>query len=740
MKLYLPILSFFFFSITVQAYDYLGLSNDEIESLETLEAKFDDLIDREDMHIWMKEMSSRPHHIGSEWNRHNRFYIAELLESWGYDVSLDEFHILFPSPKSIELELIGPNKYTASLTEMPVEGDPSTFDTTGLIQPYNAFSIDGEVEGELVFVNYGIPEDYELLERYGIDVEGKVVIAKYGRSWRGIKPKLAAEKGAIGAIIYSDPEDYGYTVGDVYPEGAWLNETGVQRGSVMDMPLYPGDVLTPGIGAIKDAERLDIDDVETFTKIPVMPISYSDALPLLRSIDNEVAPNEWQGSLPITYHLGPGPAVVRMRLEFNWDMIPIYNVIARLEGSVYPDEWVMRGNHFDAWNFGAADPISGLVAMLAEAKAISELVKSGYSPSRTIVYGAWDAEEEGLIGSTEWVEHNAETLKANLVSYINTDGGSKGFLNIGGSHTLESFFNEIIKDVDDPNLNVSLFDRKAANILVNGSDSDKDRVSRGDDLRINALGSGSDYSPFLQHLGVASAHLNFSGEGDGGSYHTLYDTYNHYTTWRDPDLVYREVLAKVAGRTTLRLSEARILPFKFSNFIDTVNLYLEQIQHFSDNIREQRKNINSLLADDVYRLALDPGKSILPPNQRTLVPYFNFSILNNSLESLSTAIYEYENAYQEKQISNENVVKLNKLLYQSERVMTRDHGLPNRPWYKHHIYAPGFYTGYGVKTLPGIREAIEENDFDLVDHQISIVADIINELTDNLHEAISLFN
>ncbi|OUU78303.1 MAG: folate hydrolase [Gammaproteobacteria bacterium TMED78] len=725
--------------ISLSAQSPLGLNHEETHDLRTLEKEFDSHIDRQDMHVWMREMSSRPHHIGSEWNKHNRYYIASLLESWGYEVSLDEFNILFPSPNIIELELISPLKYTASLTEMPVDGDVSTFNTSELIPPYNAFSIDGDIEGELVFVNYGVPEDYELLERFGIEVKGKIVIAKYGRSWRGIKPKLAAEKGAIGAIIYSDPEDYGYTVGDVYPDGAWLNDTGVQRGSVMDMPLYPGDVLTPGVGAVKGEERLDIDEVQTLTKIPVMPISYSDALPLLSSIGNEVAPNEWQGSLPITYHLGPGPAKVRMRLEFNWDMIPIYNVIARLEGSIYPDEWVMRGNHFDAWNFGAADPISGLVSMLAEAKAISEMVKNGYSPSRTIIYGAWDAEEEGLIGSTEWVEHNAETLKRNLVSYVNTDGGSKGFLNIGGSHTLENFFNDIIKDVNDPSLNVSLFDRKVADLLVNGSDEEKDHIKKGNDLRINALGSGSDYSPFLQHLGVASAHLNFSGEGDGGSYHTLYDTYEHYTSWRDPDLVYREVLAKVAGRSTLRLSESRILPFNFSNFLDTVNLYLREIKLLSESLRLETRNVNSLLDEDIYRLALDPAKSFSPPRKTPNVPFFNFSILDNNLDMLSNAISIYEKAYYEKGIRPENIIYLNKLLYQSERLLTRDHGLPNRPWYKHHIYAPGFYTGYGVKTIPGVREAIEENDFEIVDQQIIIVADIIKDLANNLLDASNLF-
>ena len=402
-----------------------------------LEADFDSRIDAREMEAWLRDLSFEPHHVGSPKGYANAQRLAELFTSWGYATEIAEYEILFPTPKTRELELVSPGSFTASLTEEALDEDPSTSRTQDLLPPYNAFSRDGEVEAELVFVNYGMPADYEVLERHGISVEGKIAIAKYGRSWRGIKPKLAGEKGAIGTLIYSDPLDDGYGQGETYPQGPFKHESAVQRGSVMDMPTYPGDVLTPGIGATPDAVRLDRADAPTITEIPVLPISHKDAMPLLAAMGGDVVPAEWRGGLPITYHMGPGPARVRLKLEFNWTMVTAYNVIARLEGSEFPDEWVIRGNHHDGWNHGAADPISGLVALMAEAKSVGELAQAGNAPARTLIYAAWDAEEPGLIGSTEWVEHHAAELSEHAVAYLNTDGNSRGFINIGGSHTLE---------------------------------------------------------------------------------------------------------------------------------------------------------------------------------------------------------------------------------------------------------------------------------------------------------------
>ncbi|RLA27896.1 MAG: folate hydrolase, partial [Gammaproteobacteria bacterium] len=599
-----------------------------------------------------------------------------------------------------------------------------------LLPPYNAFSVDGEVEGELVFVNYGMPADYEILERYGIDVTGKIAIAKYGRSWRGIKPKLAGERGAIGTIIYSDPGDDGYGAGDVYPKGPFKHESAVQRGSVMDMPTYPGDVLTPGRGATRNAKRLKREDAPTITRIPVLPMSYRDALPLLTAMDGEVVPDDWRGGLPITYHLGPGPARVRLKAEFDWNMVTAYNVIARLEGSEYPDEWVIRGNHHDGWNHGAADPLSGLVATLAEAKAVADLARAGYRPLRTIIYAAWDAEEPGLIGSTEWAEHHAEDLREHAVAYLNTDGSARGFIGIGGSHVLERFFNQIIEEVDDPVFSVTLKERRRAYDMLNGAD-DKAKAEARDraDLRIYPLGSGSDYTPFLQHLGIASANLGFGGEAPGGSYHTLYDTYEHYTTWKDPGLVYGATLAKVTGRATLRLANAPRLPFEFLGLADNVASYVAEIEKLADSMREETARTNQLIADGVYEVALNPNRKFGPPTENAPVPYFNFAPLKNALNRLEAAATAFDASSAANAGTTEEI---NNLLYTSERLLTRDEGLEGRTWYKHHIYAPGFYTGYGVKTIPGVREAIEQREYEKVAPQIEIAAGVLNGMAERI--------
>ena len=689
-----------------------------------LEADFDSRIDAREMEAWLRDLSFEPHHVGSPKGYANAQRLAELFTSWGYATEIAEYEILFPTPKTRELELVSPGSFTASLTEEALDEDPSTSRTQDLLPPYNAFSRDGEVEAELVFVNYGMPADYEVLERHGISVEGKIAIAKYGRSWRGIKPKLAGEKGAIGTLIYSDPLDDGYGQGETYPQGPFKHESAVQRGSVMDMPTYPGDVLTPGIGATPDAVRLDRADAPTITEIPVLPISHKDAMPLLAAMGGDVVPAEWRGGLPITYHIGPGPARVRLKLEFNWTMVTAYNVIARLEGSEFPDEWVIRGNHHDGWNHGAADPISGLVALMAEAKAVGELAQAGNAPARTLIYAAWDAEEPGLIGSTEWVEHHAAELSEHAVAYLNTDGNSRGFINIGGSHTLEKLMGGVTADVIDPQTGVSVDARRRAMLTLEGSNARiKNEAKNRAQLRISPLGSGSDYTPFLQHLGIASINIAFGGEAQDGSYHTLYDTYEHYLKFRDPGLYYGVALAQVAGRATLRIANAQRLPFEFAGLTDNIALYLSEIEALTDALRSGTEDTNSLIDAGTYDLALDPTKNLGAPSSNQPVPYFNFARLHNALTRLDAAATAYEG-----KVDQPASAEVNRLLYSSERLLTRGHGLAGRPWFKHHLYAPGFYTGYGVKTLPGVRESIEQLQFDAVDEQIVIAAQMIEEL------------
>ncbi|MDA0681329.1 MAG: M28 family peptidase [Proteobacteria bacterium] len=708
----------------------VGFNKSSSDNQRALETQMDASINAEEMTEWLRRMSAEPHHVGSLASKEVAEFIAELFESWGYETEIVSYEILLPVPKTREIELVAPTNFVASLREETLAEDPSTAVRETLLQPYNAFSIDGEVEAELVFVNYGMPEDYEILERYGIDVTGKIAIAKYGRSWRGIKPKLAGEKGAIGTIIYSDPADDGYAAGDVYPKGPFKNDSGVQRGSVMDMPTYPGDVLTPGRGATERTRRLKKEDASTITKIPVLPISYRDALPLLSAMGGEVVPQEWRGALPITYHLGPGPAKVRLKAEFDWNMVTAYNVIARLTGSDYPDEWVIRGNHHDGWNHGASDPLSGQVAMLAEAKAVAELAKAGHPPLRTIIYGAWDAEEPGLIGSTEWAEDHADELKAHAVAYLNTDGSARGFLGIGGSHVLERYLNQIAEDVKDPRADISLKERSRAYQVVNGDAKEREEAKDRRDLRISPLGSGSDYTPFLQHLGIASVNLGFGGEASDGSYHTLYDTYEHFTKFKDPGLIYGATLAKVTGRATLRLANAPRLPFEFKGLADNVALYVKEIEELADGMREKTGMENRLIQDGTYAIAMNPYKTFGPPIAKAPVPHFNFAPLKNALGRLQ----ESADAFDEAAANNdETSAAVNKLLYTSERLLTRDAGLDGRPWYKHHIYAPGFYTGYGVKTIPGVREAIEQREYDKVGTQIDIAADVLNDMADRIN-------
>jgi len=452
-------------------------------------------------------------------------------------------------------------------------------------------------------------------------------------------------------------------------------------------------------------------------------------------MDGEVVPAEWRGDLPITYHLGPGPARVRMKAEFDWNMVTAYNVIARLEGSAYPDEWVIRGNHHDGWNHGAADPLSGLVAMLAEARGVAELARAGNRPLRTVIYAAWDAEEPGLIGSTEWAEHHADELKEHAVAYLNTDGSSRGFMNIGGSHVLERYLNQVTEELKDPLIDMSLKERRRANLLVNGDDKARAEARDRNDLRIYPLGSGSDYTPFLQHLGIASANLGFGGEASDGSYHTLYDTYEHYTKFRDPGLVYGASLAKVTARATLRLANAPRLPFEFNGLVDNIALYVGELEELADTMRSTTERDNRLIEDGTYAAAMNPAKTLGPPLPKAPVPYFNFAPLRNALSRLEDAASAYDQAASASDMTSEEI---NKLLYTSERLLTRDEGLDGRAWYKHHIYAPGFYTGYGVKTIPGVREAIEQRAYDKVGPQIEIAAGVLNGMADRIETLVGM--
>jgi N-acetylated-alpha-linked acidic dipeptidase len=659
---------------------------------------------------YMKQLSAEPHHVGSAYDKQNAEFIRDKFKSWGFDAQLEEFDVLFPTPRERVVEMIEPKRFTALLKEPAVAEDPDSNDE-GQLPTYNAFSADGDVTAQLVYVNYGVPSDYDELAKMGVDVKGKIVIARYGGSWRGIKPKVAHEHGAIGCLIYSDPRDDGYFQGDVYPEGAYRPEQGVQRGSVMDMPIHPGDPLTPGIGAVKGAKRLPREQAETIMKIPVLPISYGDALPLLQALRGPVAPESWRGALPITYHVGAGPARVHLKLAFDWSIKTLYNVIARIEGGAYPDEWIVYGNHHDAWVNGASDPVSGMVTVMEAGRALGELMKAGWRPKRTIILCAWDGEEPALLGSTEWVETHADELKQKAVVYLNSDSTGKGTLGIGGSHSLERFINEVARDVPQPKTNKSVLEAlKERRLQQARTDEDKNELRSRADVRIGALGSGSDYTPFIQHLGIASLNTGFGGEDGGGVYHSIYDSFAWYTKFSDGTFEYGRALAQVNGTVIMRLADSDVLPFEFTNLADTINRYI----------------------DDLEKL----NRRSSPPRE------IDFAPLKVAARSLTDSARRYEDALQKAGAKNFQSVKqmkaLNQLLYQSERRLTRDDGLPRRPWFKHQIYAPGFYTGYGVKTIPGVREAVEQKQWNEVEPQMKNASAAIQALASQIDAATRL--
>jgi N-acetylated-alpha-linked acidic dipeptidase len=718
----------------------LGFGPAQAAEERALETRLDGLVRAENLRDWMKRLSARPHHLGSAYDKENAEFIASQLRSWGYETKIEEFQVLFPTPKTRLLEMVSPANFKASLAEPPLKEDATSGQIEEQLPVYNAYSIDGDVTGELVYVNFGVPKDYEELERRGIDVKGKIVIARYYGSWRGIKPKVAAEHGAIGCIIYSDPHEDGYFQGDVYPKGPYRSARGAQRGSVMDMPLYPGDPLTPGVGATADAKRLPIKDAPTLTKIPVLPVSYDDAFPLLQAIGGPVAPEAWRGSLPITYHLGPGPAKVHLKLEFNWTMPTTYNVIARMHGSERPDQWVIRGNHHDAWVNGAEDPVSGQVALMEEARALGELAKSGWRPKRTIVYCAWDGEEEGLLGSTEWAEAHAEELKGHAVAYVNSDGNARGFFHASGSHSLERLLNQAGNDVVDPQKKISVNERLRALRLTRGSAEEQKEARDRAELRIGALGSGSDYTVFIDHLGVASLNVGFGGEAGGGIYHSIYDSFDWYVRFGDPDFVYGVALVQAAGRIMLRLANADLLPFDFPASADAIAGYAKEVSKLADDMRDETEKRNRLIKEGRFEAAADPRERFVPSKPQPPVPFLNFAPLQNAVARLKQSAQENDQARREfeksgKALELEKAKKLDEILMLTERALTSGAGLPRRPWFKHQIYAPGFYTGYGVKTLPGVREAIEERSWDEAGAQIGIVARAIERYAAEIDRA-----
>jgi N-acetylated-alpha-linked acidic dipeptidase len=681
----------------------------------------------------MERLSARPHHVGSAYGKDNAEWMLAKFKEWGWDARIEQFDVLFPTPKERRLELVEPSRFTAKLEEPVVALDPTSNQKDEQLPSYNAYSIDGDVTAPLVYVNYGRVEDYDQLERMGVSARGAIVLVRYGQIFRGVKSKIAYEHGAVGCIIYSDPKDDGFAAEAVFPNGPMRPSDGVQRGSVEDLATAAGDPLTPGIGAVPGAPRVPLREAPLITKIPTLPISYGDAQPLLAALTGPMAPDSWRGALPIPYKLGAGAARVHLKVAFNWDTKPLYDVIAKIPGSLFPDEWIIRGNHHDAWVNGTADPVSGMAPELEEARVLGELRKQGWQPKRTIVYASWDGEEPGLLGSTEWVEtHEAELLQ-HAVAYINSDGNGRGFLNVSGSHSLERFIDNVARDIPDPESGVSVLKRRQASVIARGSaDERKDARDRGD-LRIAPMGSGSDYTPFIQHAGAASLHLGFGGEDEDGIYHSIYDDFYFYTHFLDTDLVYGRTLAQTVGTAVIRLADADLIPMEFTNLADTVQKYGRELKELVSKKQDEIRERNRQIADGVFAAVRDPRRPVPIPKTETVPPAINFAPYDNAATALTDAARRYEKAIDgAKSRLPENTEVLRKI---NDRLRTAEYqlidiaGLPRRPWYRHLLYAPGFYTGYGVKTVPGVREGIEEARYDEAEREVARVAAALSRLT-----------
>lgn len=670
-----------FISFVIQAQNLTGFLGENTQRQIEWEKKFLSIPKSQNCERHLFILTEEPHPAGSEAGYKVAFYIDSVFKSYGLNSKIVDYWAYLPYPEEVVLEMTQPSRIKFDLKETSWLWDKDTYDDN-IFTFFNAYSPDGEVEAQVVYVNYGLPEDYEKLKELGIDVRGKIVMARYGKSFRGVKAKVAEENGAIGLIIYSDPMDDGYMKGDVYPRGPWRPEGAVQRGSIYYMFEYPGDPLTPGYPATKDAKRISPEQAKSLPKVPTMPVSYGIAKVILENLSGPVVPEEWQGGLPFAYHTGPGPAKVKMKIKSNWKIRQIKNVVAELRGFEEPEKKIIFGNHHDAWVYGAVDPNSGTAVMLETARALSELVKSGWRPKRSIVFCAWDAEEYGLIGSTEWVEDNYNDLVKNAIAYINVDVAVSG-KNFGASAvpSLDRFIEEVIKSVDDPETGNSIFVEAWKNQNKNSSSNPPDTAR----IKIGRLGSGSDYTAFLDYAGIPSIDMRFTGPY--GVYHSQLDNFYWMKNFCDPTFKYHETMCKIVGIALMRLSSADYLPFNYVDYADEVEKYVNQIE----------KNYGAKLKSNGIDFASVKEKLKL------------FKIYADSLFRIRNSLVKIE-------------------LQKIEQKFTRKSGLPNRDWYKHRIYAPGYYLGYGFQPLPGISEMLYSGNFDAVKREIKLLEEAIEDV------------
>jgi N-acetylated-alpha-linked acidic dipeptidase len=642
-------------------------------------------------------MTSEPHHTGSPYEIKLADYVSDQFKRIGIEATKYEYSVLLPWPKQRRIDIVAPDQVRLEVEEEKIRGDQWA-DKPGILPAYNAYSPSGDVTGEIVYVNFGIPADYETLDKMGISVKGKIVLARYGGSWRGIKPKVAAEHGAIACIIYSDPHEDGYFQGEVYPDGPYRGWGMIQRGSVMDMPRYPGDPSTPDRPSKPGVERLAMDKIETFAPIPVQPMSYRDGVELLKRLKGPVAPGAWRGSLPITYHIGPGPAKVHMNLQMDYGQRRLIDVVGKITGSVAPDEWIVVGSHRDAWVFGASDSVSGHVSMMAVARAMSEMMKKGWKPRRSVLFISWDGEEQGLLGSTEFVEDLTAELKAKVAIYVNRDAGAGG-PNFSSSavHSLTPFVHELAQSLQPAGATRTLYD--------GWLERTREETPGVKAPAVGALGSGSDYTAFLDHVGIASMDMGLNGRGGDGSYHSTYDNPTWFKKYIDPQFAFSVLATQTTGVALLRLADAEVLPFDYET-------YGRQILEYIGEIEQQ-----------AVKASADGAKTI------------DFAGLRAAAEAFAQAgadVRARGDSMLAASPSAQDLAAINRRLIMAERDLIEPAGLPDRPWYRHVVYAPGLYTGYGVKTIPGVREAVDAGNYSRAAEQAVVVIRALKRATSTL--------
>jgi len=719
----------------------LGYSADSTDAQEKWESAFRDGISQANIRENMRRLSARPHHVGSAYDKLNAEWILSKFKEWGFDAKIETFNVLFPTPKSRVLEMVEPASFTAELQEPVLPEDALTDPLHERLPGYNVYSADGDVTGRLVYVNYGNREDYAMLDRMGVSVKDAIVIARYGHGWRGNKPKLAAEHGALGCIIYSDPADDGFAKGDVLPGGGWRSSGGIQRGSVMDAE-YPGDPLTPGIGATAKAKRLPLQEVRTLTKIPVLPISYADALPLLSALQGRVVPADWRGALGITYHVGPGPAVVHLKMSSSWDTKTIYDVIAKLKGAKWPDEWVIRGNHHDAWVNGADDPISGQSAMLEEARMLGLLSAHGWRPARTIIYCAWDGEEPGLLGSVEWVETHLHDLQRNAVVYINSDENERGYLAAGGTQDLQNFVGGVARTVHDPETSMSVYQRAhLAAIATAKTAAERADLRQHEDLVMGALGSGSDFVAFQDFAGISSLDFSYGDEDDGDQYHSGYDTFYWFTHFIDTDFAYGRALSQTAGTAVMRLADAQIIPVDYVPQAAAIQKYEAEIEALLKNTQEELTERAKQLGEGAFAATNDPRRPMAPPPVEAVPQSMNFSSMREAIGSLQAGAAHFSKAlaaFRERgspMLSARSVNLVNTDIIRVSRLFLDENGVPGRPWFKNLIYSSAVNAGYSSEPIAAIRDSMDDKKWHEAEAQIPRVAHVIGSVAAGIEKA-----